>query len=90
MDSSGVDVGERGIAEKPTDHFRQSAEPFQRTLDEGVELGFAGDRGAADLVVVKSARGAVLVFRPIRFPGPFPAPGVPLSRHRALHKSPVA
>jgi hypothetical protein len=36
---------------------------------------------------VKSVRGAVPVFRLDRFPEPLPAPGVPLSRHRALHKS---
>jgi hypothetical protein len=41
--------------------------------------------GTAD--VVKSARSAVPVFRPARFSGPFPAPGVPLSGHRALPKS---
>ena len=36
---------------------------------------------------VGSDRGAVLVSRPVRFPGPPAAPGVPLSRHRALHVS---
>jgi len=36
-------------------------------------------------VGVKSARSAVPAFRPARFSGPLPAPGVPLSRHRALH-----
>jgi hypothetical protein len=40
-------------------------------------------RGQVD---VKSARSAVLAFRPARFSGPLPAPGVPLSRHRALRK----
>jgi hypothetical protein len=40
----------------------------------------------SDLVGVKSARSAVLAFRPARFSGPLPAPGVPLSRHRALRK----
>ena len=46
---------------------------------------------AADLVddlgaEVRSARGAVTVFRPFRFPGPPPEPGVRVSPHPALHK----
>jgi hypothetical protein len=36
--------------------------------------------------LVKSARGAIAVFRR-RFLGPVPEPGVPVIRHRALHKS---
>ncbi len=48
-------------------------------VDEG---DYRGSRGS-----VKSARDAVPTFQPVRFPGPLPAPGVPLSRHRALHKS---
>jgi hypothetical protein len=36
---------------------------------------------------VKSIWGAVSVSPPVRLPRPLPAPGVPLSRHRALHKS---
>jgi hypothetical protein len=42
--------------------------------------------GLRRIGIVKSARGAVPVFRPARFPGPLPAPGVPVSGHRALHK----
>jgi hypothetical protein len=38
-------------------------------------------------VSVRSARGAVPVFRPVRFPGPPPEPGVHVSVHRALHTS---
>ena len=38
-------------------------------------------------IVVKSARGAVPVFRPARFPRPLPEPAVRLSTQRALHKS---
>jgi hypothetical protein len=34
---------------------------------------------------VGSGQGAVPVFRPARFPGPPSAPGVPITRHRALH-----
>jgi hypothetical protein len=54
-----------------------------------VDLRYSPD---ADLRVgvgaeVGSDRGAVLVSRPVRFPGPPAAPGVPLSRHRALHVS---
>jgi hypothetical protein len=36
---------------------------------------------------VGSSQGAVPVFRPARFPGPPSAPGVPITEHRALHKS---
>src|SRR3954447_11474636 len=36
--------------------------------------------------VVKSARGAVPVFRPVRFLEPLPEPAVRLSTQRALHK----
>jgi hypothetical protein len=36
---------------------------------------------------VGSARGAVLAFRPARFPGPPSAPAVPVPGQRALHKS---
>lgn len=36
---------------------------------------------------VGSARGAVRGFRPARFLGPSSEPGVPISEHRALHKS---
>ena len=39
--------------------------------------------------VVKSVRGAVPVFRPVRFPGPLPEPAVRLSPQRALRKSQV-
>ena len=35
---------------------------------------------------VRSARGAVTVFLPFRFPGPPPEPGVRVSSHPALHK----
>ena len=37
-------------------------------------------------IVVRSARGALPVFPPVGFPEPPPAPGVPVSEHRALHK----
>ena len=67
--------------------MREFLQPAQRADDLGLEVVGSGDAGAPDAVVVKSARGAVLVFPPVRFPGPFPAPGVPLSRHRALHMS---
>lgn len=51
--------------------------------------GVLGDpAGASAEEGVRSARGALLMFPPAGFPGPPPAPGVPLSRHRALHKSP--
>ena len=45
------------------------------------------DQRVAPAPQVGSDRGAVLVSRPVRFPGPPAAPGVPLSRHRALHVS---
>jgi hypothetical protein len=35
---------------------------------------------------VGSGQGAVPVFRPARFPGPPSAPGVPITRHRALRR----
>jgi hypothetical protein len=41
------------------------------------------------VIVVKSVRGAVPVFRPARFPGPLPEPAVRLSPQRALRKSQV-
>jgi len=37
------------------------------------------------VVVVKSVRGAVPVFRPVRFLGPLPEPAGRLSPQRALH-----
>src|SRR6516225_2737129 len=37
--------------------------------------------------VVESARGAVPVLPPARFPGPLAEPAVPVSRQRALHGS---
>jgi len=37
--------------------------------------------------MVKSARARIRSHRPARFPGPLPAPGVPVSRHRALRRS---
>src|SRR6266542_922155 len=37
--------------------------------------------------VAGSARGAVPAFRRARFPGPPSEPGVPVSRHRALHEA---
>jgi hypothetical protein len=49
-------------------------------------LAGVGEPGAQRVEPVKSARGAVPAFRLARFPGPLPAPGVPLSGHRALHK----
>jgi hypothetical protein len=52
-----------------------------RVLPAPAEPGFPGASQ------VKSARSAVPVFRPARFSGPFPAPGVPLSGHRALPES---
>jgi hypothetical protein len=53
-----------------------------------VDLGDPGELGLLPVgEVVESARSAVPAFRPVRFCGPLPAPGVPLSRHRALHKS---
>ncbi|PWU54776.1 hypothetical protein DLJ47_11755 [Micromonospora sp. S4605] len=36
---------------------------------------------------MRSGRGAVSVFRPVRFRGPPPEPDVRLSPHPALHKS---
>jgi hypothetical protein len=38
-----------------------------------------------DQPVVESARGAVPVLLPVRFPVPLAEPGVRLSTHRALH-----
>ena len=37
-------------------------------------------------VVVRSTRGALPVFPPVGFPEPPPAPAVPVSGQRALHK----
>jgi hypothetical protein len=37
-------------------------------------------------LAVRSGRGAVPVFRLVRFLGPSPEPGVPITEHRALHK----
>ena len=42
--------------------------------------------GVFEQVVVRSTRGALPVFPPVGFPEPPPAPGVPVSGHRALHK----
>jgi putative transposase len=42
-------------------------------------------RDKVDDAVVESARGAVPVLLPVRFPGPLAEPGVRLSAHRALH-----
>ena len=42
--------------------------------------------GRLQQVEVRSARGALPVFPPVGFPGPPPAPAVPVSEHRALHK----
>src|SRR6266511_4280748 len=39
------------------------------------------------LIAVRSDRGALLVLPPVGFPGPPPEPGVPITEHRALHKS---
>src|SRR6266540_609619 len=39
------------------------------------------------LTTVRSDRGALLVLPPVGFPGPPPEPGVPITEHRALHKS---
>ncbi len=47
------------------------------------------DAAGATGVLVKSARSAGTVLRPPRFSGPLPEPGVHLSMHRALHKSPI-
>ena len=41
--------------------------------------------GPLDHAVVESARGAVPVLLPVRFPVPLAEPGVRLSTHRALH-----
>jgi hypothetical protein len=38
-------------------------------------------------MLAKSARGAVPVFRPVRFLGPLPEPAVPITEQRALRKS---
>jgi len=38
------------------------------------------------LAAAKSARGAVPVFRPVRFPGPLPEPAAPITEQRALRK----
>src|SRR5690348_13810151 len=48
--------------------------------DERLLVGFA-------FGAVGSARGAVPVFRLVRFLGPPAEPGVPITEHRALHKS---
>src|SRR5512132_3403476 len=37
-------------------------------------------------VIVRSTRGALPVFPPVGLPEPPPEPGVPVTRHRALHK----
>lgn len=49
-------------------------------------VGFEGHRFAIT-VGVGSDRGAVTVFRQVRFPGPSPEPDVRLSTHPALHES---
>ena len=58
-------------------------------LAASVALGHPphADQRVGPAAQVGSDRGAVLVSRPVRFPGPPAAPGVPLSRHRALHVS---
>lgn len=81
------DVAQVWIAEEAADEGGQFLQASKRGDDLAFEVVLAGNAGLADAVMVKSARGAVSVFRPVRFPGPFPAPGVPLSEHRALHKS---
>jgi hypothetical protein len=63
----------RGVGRQPDD-----GQPVLVWLGQGAHHG-------AD-VSVKSARRAVPAFRPARFSGPLPAPGVPLSRHWALRK----
>jgi hypothetical protein len=49
-------------------------------------VGFELD-GVALSVGVGSDRGAVPVFRQVRFPSPSPEPDVRLSTHPALHES---
>ena len=75
------------IGEECPDQSRAFLDPPQGADGLGFEVLLAGDAGLADAIVVKSARGAVLISRPVRFPGPFPAPGVPFSEHRALRQS---
>ena len=55
----------------------------QRTVfDTFGAMGVFGEGlgGRVDLVAAKSARGAVLLFRPVRFLGPLPEPGVPVGQ----------
>jgi hypothetical protein len=52
----------------------------------GVDRGGGGPMRQGP-VRVRSDRDAVLAFRPARFLGPPPEPGVPLSGHRALRMS---
>lgn len=72
--------------------------PPRRVRDVGLAPGHGLDVAGVDQhhlhngqvleqIVVKSGRGAVLIFRPVRFLGPLPAPAVRLSPQRALHKS---
>src|SRR5215468_1086336 len=53
---------------------------------QGQVDGTVGDLALADLHVVGSDQGAVPGFLLARFPGPSPAPDVPVSGHPALHK----
>ena len=60
--------------------------PARSTMASGSPFpsGAVVGEGGQGVMAVKSARGAVPAFRPARFPRPLPAPGVPLSGHRAL------
>ena len=76
----------------------QSAEPVVSSDGVDSDWGVAGEgpsgSGLAEsavrpVIIVKSVRGAVPVFRPVRFLGPLPEPAGRLSPQRALHRSQV-
>lgn len=86
LDSGGVAAGVQAGSDGQSGAGSGRRDQVQRSLVAGQRVGapVEGDEGEP---VVKSARGAVSSFDRAVSPDPLPAPGVPLSRHRALHKS---
>jgi hypothetical protein len=56
------DVAQARIGKEPANERGEFLQPSQRGDHRGLEVVLVGDGGLAGAVVVKSARGAVLVF----------------------------
>jgi hypothetical protein len=68
----------------PAQHARRPDGPARRHPPAQALGHLRRDPDTAD-ASVESARGAVSVLPPVRFPGPLAEPAVPISRQRALH-----